>query len=118
MASAPATWSNRFIGNIISKQDLIIQRIRCNFTSKFSKMSATQVRLQLHQYIDHLDDRFLNAMFAMAQQYVDNEEVMGSVGEQNLTQKQFVEDARTSYSEHKNGKTHTQEAVALEIEKW
>jgi 6-pyruvoyl-tetrahydropterin synthase len=81
-------------------------------------MNAAQVRLQLHQYIDHLDERFLNAMFAMVQQYVDNEEIIGSVGEQTLTKQQLVEEAKTAYNEHKSGKTHTQEAVALEIEKW
>jgi hypothetical protein len=82
-------------------------------------MSTIQVRTQLHQYIDRLDERFLQAMFAMVQQYVDNEDVVGSAGDgKPLTKQQLIEEVRTAYLEHKEGKTHTQEAVALQIEKW
>lgn len=82
-------------------------------------MSTLQIRAQLHQYIDRLDERFLNAMFAMVQQYVDNEEIVGNDSKGNAISKmQLIEDVRTSYQQHIEGKTHSQEDVLEQIEKW
>jgi hypothetical protein len=86
---------------------------------KVKGMSTVQIRSQLHQYIDRLDDRFLNAMFAMVQQYVDNEEVIGNDSHGNpLTKMQLQEEVTAAYQQHQEGKTHSQNDVLAKIESW
>ncbi len=82
-------------------------------------MSTIQIRTELHQYIDRLDERFLQAMFAMVQQYVENEEIIGHTGDgKKLTQQQLTKAVQHSYQEYKEGKVHNHADVALQIEQW
>ena len=56
-------------------------------------MSAAQVRKKLHEYIDLADDRLIQAMFAMLQNYLQADEgIVGfTVEGQPLTKQDMVQ---------------------------
>ncbi len=82
-------------------------------------MSSTEIRLALHKYIDQADDRFVGAVYAMVQQYMDQDEIIVySTDGKPLTQKQMAEEVQAAYADVKKGNFKTTAQVREEIKKW
>ena len=83
-------------------------------------MSASQIRTELHQYIDKADDRMVKAMYAMLQNYVDDEEaiVAYTTSGDPLTKEQYIKTVTTAYEEAKNGDVVTTEELLNEMKNW
>ena len=82
-------------------------------------MGTAQMRSQLHQYIDNIDDRFLNAMFAMVQQYVENDEIVGSTASGTpITKQELIDSVKIASEATKRGEKTALNDVIKMAEQW
>ena len=82
-------------------------------------MGTAQMRSQLHQYIDNIDDRFLNAMFAMVQQYVENDEIIGSTASgAPITKQELIDSVKIASEATKRGEKTALNDVIKMAEQW
>jgi hypothetical protein len=83
-------------------------------------MGTIELRKDLHHFIELADDRFLNALHAMMQQYINDADkiVAYSTDGTPLTKEQFVADVEKGYNTYKEGKFKTAAEAWSEIEKW
>lgn len=82
-------------------------------------MGTAQMRSQLHQYIDNIDDRFLNAMFAMVQQYVENDEIIGSTASGTpITKQELIDSVKIASEATKRGEKTALNDVIKMAEQW
>ena len=82
-------------------------------------MGTAQMRSQLHQYIDNIDDRFLNAMFAMVQQYVENDEIIGSTASGvPITKQELIDSVKIASEATKRGEKTALNDVIKMAEQW
>lgn len=82
-------------------------------------MGTAQMRSQLHQYLDNIDDRFLNAMFAMVQQYVENDEIIGSTASGvPITKQELIDSVKIASEATKRGEKTALNDVIKMAEQW
>ena len=83
-------------------------------------MSASQIRTELHQYIDKADDRMVKAMYAMLQNYFEDDKsiVAYTTSGDPLTKEEYIQKVTTAYEEAKNGDVITTEELLKEMKKW
>ena len=86
-------------------------------------MTTTQVRKNLHHYIERVDERFLNAVYAMVQEYLKNSSNANKEDDYTKPGKPMsVETFRKRILEAsksaKQGKTISQEELEKEMEQW
>lgn len=83
-------------------------------------MSVSQIRQELHQFINIADDRFVTAMYAMMQNYLQGDEsiVAYSTDGQPLTKADFIANVKEAYIEAKSGKLISAEKLLEDIGQW
>lgn len=84
-------------------------------------MSAVEMREQVHELIDQLDDRLLEAVYAMLETYMQKEEdpVLGYETDGTpVTASVFLEQAEEAVAEAKAGKGITVEELRNRSEEW
>jgi hypothetical protein len=80
-------------------------------------MGITELRKELHNYINHADERFLKMIYAMSKEY--KEAATGyNVDGTTITQQQLIERVKAASKRVKSGDFLTQEEVEKEIENW
>ena len=89
-------------------------------------MTTIQVRKNLHGYIEHIDERFLNAMYAMVEEYLksshinfvsDTEEDYTKLGKP-MSVETFRKKILAASKSAKLGETIRQEDLEKEAEEW
>lgn len=83
-------------------------------------MSATQIREELHRIIEVADDRMVTAVYAMMQNYLQNDEsiVAYTTSGEPLTRSEFINQVNTAYEAAKKGKIVATEDLLKEMENW
>lgn len=81
-------------------------------------MGATELRKELHSYIDHADEIFLKMVHAMSRVYKKSEIVGFNVDGTPITQKDLKNRVKAASKRVKAGIYTTQEEVEKEIENW
>ena len=83
-------------------------------------MSATQIRQELHQFIDLADDRLVSAVHSMMHLLIkDDQSIVAFTGAgKPLTQSEFVARVQAAYDEAKKGKTVSTESLLADMETW
>ncbi|MEL6658811.1 MAG: hypothetical protein AAFY48_01545 [Bacteroidota bacterium] len=84
-------------------------------------MSAVEMREEVHQLIDQIDDRLLKAVYAMLGTYVKKEDdpVLGYETDGTpVTASTFLEQAEKAVAEAKEGKGITVEELRKRSEEW
>ncbi len=83
-------------------------------------MSSAQVKKQLHDYIDQVDDRILHAMYAMLQNYLQQEEaIVGfTVQGQPLTKKDMIDSLNEAVSDVEKGKGISSDDIRKQKKNW
>ena len=83
-------------------------------------MSDTQVRQQLHKFIDLADERMIRAMYAMLKNYLQEDEgiVAFTVDGKPLTKQDVLASITDAISEVENGKGLSTEDIRKAKENW
>ena len=83
-------------------------------------MSATQVKEQIQKYIDQADERMIRAIYAMLQNYFDQEEeiVAFTVNGKPLTKKDMLDTLNQAVTDVENGKGLTSDDIRKEKKNW
>ncbi len=79
-----------------------------------------QIREELHRIIEIADDRMVTAVYAMMQNYLQNDDsiVAYSTSGEPLTRSEFINQVNTAYEAAKQGKVVTSEDLLKEMEHW
>lgn len=81
-------------------------------------MGATELRKELHRYIDHADETFLKMVHAMSREYKKSVIVGYNTDGSPITQKDLKKRVKAASERVKAGHYTTQEEVEKEIENW
>lgn len=83
-------------------------------------MSSAQVKKQLHEYIDKADDRILNAVYVMLQNYLQQEEsIVGfTIKGEPLTKKDMINQLNQAVSDVEDGKGLSSDDIRKAKENW
>ena len=81
-------------------------------------MRTTEIRKEIHDYIDHADDRFLKLVYAMSKKY-ENSLIVGytSKGEP-ITKIELQERVKAASKRVKSGDFISHEELEKEVENW
>lgn len=82
-------------------------------------MSTPELRKIVHTYIDKADEKFLNAMYAMMQVYMDEDTVVGyTTSGKPISKKELKKRIKQAEARIDKGELVTQEDLEKEIELW
>jgi len=81
-------------------------------------MGATELRKELHSYIDHADEIFLKMVHAMSKEYKKSDIVGFNVDGTPINQKDLKIRVKAASKRVKAGIYITQDEVEKEIENW
>ncbi len=82
-------------------------------------MGVQKLREELHDYINHADERFLKMVYAMSKEYKKEHNLVGyNVDGSPITKEGLVRRAKAASQRVKSGDFITQEEVEKEIENW
>lgn len=82
-------------------------------------MGVQKLREELHDYINHADERFLKMVYAMSKEYKKQPTIVGyNVDGSPITKENLVERAKAASQRVKSGDFLTQEEVEKETENW
>jgi hypothetical protein len=82
-------------------------------------MGVQKLREELHDYINHADERFLKMVYAMSKEYKKQPTVAGyRVDGSPITKEDLVQRVKAASARVKSGDFLTQEEVEKEIENW
>lgn len=81
-------------------------------------MGVQKLREELHDYINHADERFLKMVHAMSKEYNEPGIVGYNVDGSEITRESFVKRAKAASQRVKSGDFLTQEQVEKEVENW
>ncbi|MCD6564747.1 MAG: hypothetical protein J7K53_02275 [Bacteroidales bacterium] len=81
-------------------------------------MGATELRKELHSYIDHADETFLKMVHAMSREYKKSEIAGYNVDGTPITQKDLKSRVKAASKRVKSGLYTTQEEVEKGMENW
>jgi hypothetical protein len=90
-------------------------------TIKASIMNAVELRNDLHQLIDQLDERFLKAVYAMISVYQadDKDPILGYETDGTpVTVSAFIKQAESAVAEAKKGKAISVEELEKRSKEW
>ena len=77
-------------------------------------MGIPDIKKEIHDYIDHADDRFLRLVYSM----VENEQIEAGVNLFADTTEDMIERAKASLSSVSEGRTRNIKAFKKEIDSW
>ena len=81
-------------------------------------MGVPELKKELHDYIDHADERFLKMVFAMSREYNPASIVGYNVDGSPITKEAHVKRVVLASKKVKSGDFITQEDVEKEVENW
>lgn len=81
-------------------------------------MGVQKLRQELHDYIDHADERFLKMVHAMSKEYKGSGVVGYNTDGSPITKESLIKRAKTASQRVKSGDYITQEEVEKEVENW
>jgi hypothetical protein len=79
-------------------------------------MGVAELKQELHNYIDHADERFLKMVYAMSREYKASAVIGYNVNGTTITPKELAQRATTASKRVKSGGFITQEEIEKEIE--
>lgn len=81
-------------------------------------MSTTEIRKEIHDYIDHADDRFLKLVYAMSKEY-ENTLIVGYTAKgEPITKIDLQERVKAASERVKSGDFISNEELEKEVENW
>lgn len=92
--------------------------INRNFVENRMIMGVPELRNELHDFINHADERFLKMVYAMSKEYKKPEIVGHNVDGSPITQEHLVKRVKAASKRVKSGDFISQEDVEKEIENW
>jgi hypothetical protein len=81
-------------------------------------MGVHKLREELHEYIDHADERFLKMVYAMSKEYKESVAVGYNADGSPITKEDLVNRVKTASKRVKAGDFLTQEELEKEVENW
>ena len=81
-------------------------------------MGVTELKEELHNYIDQADERFLKMVYAMSREYKASMVIGYNVDGTSITPKELAKRVTSASKRVKSGKFIRQEDVEKEVEKW
>ena len=81
-------------------------------------MGVQKLRQELHNYIDHADERFLEMVHAMSKEYKESVVVGYNTDGSPITKKNLVKRAKAASQRVKSDDYITEEEVKKEVENW
>jgi predicted ribonuclease YlaK len=81
-------------------------------------MGVQKLREEIHNYIDHADERFLKMVYAMSKEYKESAVVGYNVDGSPITKESLTLRVKAASQRVKSGDYITQEEVEKEIENW
>jgi len=81
-------------------------------------MGVQKLREELHDYINHADERFLKMVYAMSKEYNETAIVGYHVDGSPISKETLVKRAKAASERVKSGDFITQEDVEREVENW
>lgn len=89
-----------------------------NFVENRIIMGVPELRSELHNFINHADERFLKMMHAMSKEYNKPVIVGYNTDGSPITQKDLRNRVKSASKRVKSGNFLTQEEVEKEVENW
>jgi hypothetical protein len=81
-------------------------------------MGVLELRKELHDYINHADERFLKMIYAMSKEYKESAIVGYNVDGTPITQQHLLKRVKAASKRVKSGDFLTQEEVEKEVDNW
>ncbi|MDO8928070.1 MAG: hypothetical protein Q7W54_03690 [Bacteroidota bacterium] len=81
-------------------------------------MGVAELKQELHNYIDHADERFLKMVYAMSREYKATLPIGYNVDGTPITPKELAQRVTSASKRVKSGDFITQEEIEKEIENW
>lgn len=81
-------------------------------------MGVAELKVELHNYIDHADERFLKMVYAMSREYKESVVIGYNVDGTPITPKELAQRVTSASKRVKSGNFITQEDVEKEVENW
>ncbi len=81
-------------------------------------MGVQKLREELHDYINHADERFLKMVYAMSKEYIEPVIVGYNVDGSPITKETLIKKAKAASKRVKSGDFITQEEIDREVENW
>lgn len=81
-------------------------------------MGVAELKTELHNYIDHADERFLKMVYAMSREYKAPIVIGYNIDGTPITQKELVHRVTSASKRVKSGNFISQEEVEKEVENW
>jgi len=81
-------------------------------------MGVAELKEELHNYIDHADERFLKMVYAMSREYKASVAIGYNVDGTPITRKELAKRVTSASKRVKSGNFITQEDVEKEVENW
>jgi hypothetical protein len=83
-----------------------------------NSMGVAELKEELHNYIDHADERFLKMVYAMSREYKASAVIGYNVNGTPITPKELAQRVTSASKRVKSGDFITQEEIEKEIENW
>ena len=77
-----------------------------------------ELKEELHNYIDHADERFLKMVYAMSREYKAPTVIGYNVDGPPITRKELAQRVTSASKRVKSGNFITQEDIEKEVENW
>ncbi len=81
-------------------------------------MGVPELRKELHDFINHADERFLKMVYAMSKEYEEPEIVGYTLDGSPITRQHLVKRVKAASERVKSGDFLAQEDVEKEVENW
>jgi hypothetical protein len=81
-------------------------------------MGVAELKEELHDYIDHADERFLKMVYAMSREYKSSVVIGYNVNGTPITSKDLAQRVTSASKMVKSGNFISQEEVEKEVENW
>lgn len=81
-------------------------------------MGVAELKEELHDYIDHADERFLKMVYAMSKEYKASRVIGYKIDGTPITRKELAHRVASASKRVKSGDFISQEEVEKEIENW
>ena len=83
-------------------------------------MTVAQIKQELHKFIDIADPRLLAAIYALMENYLQNDDsiVAFTVDGNPLTKSEFIKEVRDAYEEVEKGNFITSEELQKQMKNW
>lgn len=81
-------------------------------------MGVQKLTEEIHEYINHADERFLKMVYAMSKEYAESDVAGYNVDGSAITKESMIKRAKAASFRVKSGEFVTQEEVDEEIKNW